>query len=135
MSKSGKRNKIPEIRVASDAQPKAPAATSRPAVGQAYRPQASAVLPAAGAQEAVAGTVTDGAPGPAVLLHPTAPLVFGTGKPLDFGIGGDTLPFPYPATVAGALRAQAGRENAFYEQKTVPVGPPLLVRLDTGRQI
>lgn len=39
------------------------------------------------------------------LLHPRAPLVFGTGKPLDFGLGGDTLNFPYPSTVAGALRA------------------------------
>lgn len=135
MSKSGKRNKIPEIRFASDGQPKAPATTSRPAVGQAYRPQASTVRPAASAQEAIAEPVTNGAPGPAVLLHPTAPLVFGTGKPLDFGIGGDTLPFPFPATVAGALRAQAGSENAFFLQDTVPVGPPLLVRLDTGHQI
>jgi hypothetical protein len=41
------------------------------------------------------------------LLHPTAPLVFGTGRPLDFGLGGETLSFPFPATVAGALRAAA----------------------------
>ncbi|WP_127803973.1 type III-B CRISPR module-associated Cmr3 family protein [Hydrogenophaga sp. NH-16] len=39
------------------------------------------------------------------LLHPRSPLVFGTGKPLDFGLGGDSLAFPFPATVAGALRA------------------------------
>lgn len=39
------------------------------------------------------------------LLHPRAPLVFGTGKPLDFGLGGDSLNFPFPSTVAGALRA------------------------------
>lgn len=39
------------------------------------------------------------------LLHPRAPLVFGTGKPLDFGLGGDSLNFPFPATVMGALRA------------------------------
>ena len=39
------------------------------------------------------------------LLFPTAPLVFGTGRPLDFGLGGETLDFPFPSTVAGALRA------------------------------
>lgn len=39
------------------------------------------------------------------LLHPRAPLVLGTGKPLDFGLGGDSLTFPFPNTVAGALRA------------------------------
>jgi CRISPR-associated protein (Cas_Cmr3) len=39
------------------------------------------------------------------LLHPRAPLVFGTGKPLDFGLGGDSLNFPFPSTVAGALNA------------------------------
>ena len=39
------------------------------------------------------------------LLHPRAPLVFGTGKPLDFGLGGDSLSFPYPSTVAGAVHA------------------------------
>lgn len=45
------------------------------------------------------------------LLHPRAPLVFGTGKPLDFGLGGDSLAFPFPATVAGALRAAHSAEN------------------------
>ena len=39
------------------------------------------------------------------LLIPSSPLVFGTGKPLDFGLGGDTLDFPFPPTLAGALRA------------------------------
>lgn len=39
------------------------------------------------------------------LLHPRAPLVFGMGKPLDFGLGGDSLNFPCPTTVAAALRA------------------------------
>lgn len=39
------------------------------------------------------------------LLQPRSPLVFGTGRPLEFGMGGETLSFPYPATVAGALRA------------------------------
>jgi CRISPR-associated protein Cmr3 len=39
------------------------------------------------------------------LLHPTSPLVFGTGRPSDFGLGGQTLDFPFPATVAGAIRA------------------------------
>lgn len=45
------------------------------------------------------------------LLHPRAPLVFGTGKPLDFGLGGDCLSFPFPATVAGALRAAHSAQN------------------------
>lgn len=45
------------------------------------------------------------------LLHPRAPLVFGTGKPLDFGLGGDSLSFPFPATVAGALRAAHSAQN------------------------
>lgn len=45
------------------------------------------------------------------LLHPRAPLVFGTGKPLDFGLGGDSLAFPFPATVAGALRAAYSAAN------------------------
>ena len=46
------------------------------------------------------------------LLHPRAPLVFGTGKPLDFGLGGDSLSFPFPSTVAGALRAAHSVQSA-----------------------
>lgn len=41
------------------------------------------------------------------LLTPASPLVFGSGKPLDFGLGGDCLDFPFPPTLAGALRAAA----------------------------
>jgi len=50
------------------------------------------------------GALASPAPGE-YLLHATAPLVLGTGRPLDFGLGGETLDFPFPATVAGALRA------------------------------
>ena len=45
------------------------------------------------------------------LLHPRSPLVFGTGKPLDFCLGGDSLAFPFPTTVAGALRAAHSAAN------------------------
>jgi CRISPR-associated protein Cmr3 len=69
------------------------------------------------------------------LLHPRAPLVFGTGKPMDFGVGGDTLRFPMPSTVAGALRAAfaaaAGKvPDAFAaECAATRFGPPLLMRV------
>lgn len=38
------------------------------------------------------------------LIHPQAPLVFRTGRPFGATGGGETLPFPLPGTVAGALR-------------------------------
>lgn len=41
------------------------------------------------------------------LFCPQTPLVFGDGKPLDFGLGGGSLPFPFPPTLAGAVRAAA----------------------------
>ncbi len=43
--------------------------------------------------------------GESYLLHPRAPLVFGTGRPTDFGIAGSSLSFPFPSTIAGAMRA------------------------------
>lgn len=72
------------------------------------------------------------------LLLPTAPLVFGTGKPLDFGLGGDTLAFPFPSTVAGALRAAAQVKkgqaaDAYADAGNVALGPVLLARL--GRDL
>lgn len=68
-------------------------------------------------------------------LQPQDPLVLGTGKPLDFGLGGDTLSFPYPSTVAGALRAahavaSGGLPNAY--GRNVHVGAPLLVQAGDG---
>lgn len=39
------------------------------------------------------------------LIDPKAPLVFGTGRPLEFGLGGETLPFPFPTSLAGSVRA------------------------------
>lgn len=55
------------------------------------------------------------------LLHPTSPLVFGTGKPLDFGLGGDSLNFPFPPTLAGALRAA---EQTVQERDADPFADP-----------
>jgi CRISPR-associated protein Cmr3 len=74
----------------------------------------------------------------AYLLHPRSPLVFGTGKPLDFGLGGDSLSFPFPSTVAGAVRAaaevKAGRAADPYRgREHVAIGPTLLVRLNDAR--
>jgi CRISPR-associated protein Cmr3 len=73
------------------------------------------------------------------LLHPTAPLVFGTGKPLDFGLGGDSLTFPFPSTVAGAVRAaaavKANRPADPYDGRDrIVLGPTLLARLDAAGQ-
>lgn len=81
-----------------------------PRPGQAAPlPPGRAVPPAPARAAAATPTPTLQPAGPSVpgeyLLHPTAPLVFGTGRPLDFGLGGETLSFPFPATVAGALRA------------------------------
>lgn len=41
---------------------------------------------------------------PTYLIRPQAPLVFRTGRPFGATGGGETLPFPLPGTVAGALR-------------------------------
>lgn len=74
-------------------------------------------------------------------IETDTPLTFGAGKPLDFGIGGDTLDFPRPSTVAGALRAatavRAGRSADPFDAEAVnaAVGPPLLLRIarDPGK--
>lgn len=68
------------------------------------------------------------------LIHPAAPLVFGTGRPLDFGLGGDTLPFPFPSTLAGAVRAAVAAQSGaapdpFHGREEVRLGPTALVRL------
>lgn len=69
------------------------------------------------------------------LLHPRAPLVFGTGRPMDFGVGGATLRFPLPGTVSGALRAAiaaaAGLAPDPFNKlaSAARVGPPLLASL------
>jgi hypothetical protein len=101
--------------------------------GGGAAPGASAAKPAPAPPRAPLGPPQPGE----YLLHPTAPLVFGTGRPLDFGLGGETLAFPYPATVAGALRAavQAARGRApdpFAEPDSLQLNWLTLARLQPG---
>jgi len=72
------------------------------------------------------------------LLNPASPLVFGTGKPLDSGLGGDCLDFPYPPTLAGALRAahasKTGNADPFSETvKAPPLAWATLARVGQSR--
>lgn len=81
---------------------------------------------------------------PCYLLEPQSPLVFRSGKPFATGAEGDTLPFPLPSTLAGALRtayAEATAQGAPVDYRArqsellaVTVQGPLLVRrrLDQG---
>jgi hypothetical protein len=68
------------------------------------------------------------------LLHPRAPLVFGAGRPADFGLAGSTLSFPFPSTVAGAMRAAhevaAGRTANPYAANQVELEWLSLARFD-----
>lgn len=70
------------------------------------------------------------------VLFPAAPLAFGAGKPLDFGLGGDSLDFPFPPTLAGALRAAyettQGRDADPFQPRSAAMGPALLARADVG---
>ncbi len=75
---------------------------------------------------------------PCYLLEPQSPLVFRSGKPFATGGEGDTLPFPLPSTLAGALRtayAEATAQGAPVDYRTrqsellaVTVQGPLLAR-------
>lgn len=67
------------------------------------------------------------------LLRPKAPLLFRSGRP--FGLRAETLPFPPPSTVAGALRGilfetrpEAFGSGKLAELDAVAVAGPLLVR-------
>jgi CRISPR-associated protein Cmr3 len=66
-------------------------------------------------------------------LQPTAPLVFGVGRPSGFGLGGDSRQFPLPSVVAGALRAARAAQLGHGPNpeadavKDLEVGPPLLL--------
>ena len=69
------------------------------------------------------------------LLRPGAPLVFGTGRPLDFGLGGESLAYPFPSTVAGAIRAAAAvaegkPPDPYFECGSIALGHSALVQLD-----
>lgn len=56
----------------------------------------------------------------------------GVGKPSDFGLGGSTLSFPFPATTAGAVRAAAsGERDPFFEMNKA-IGGPVLVSLSSN---
>jgi len=80
---------------------------------------------------------------PCYLLEPQSPLVFRTGKPFATGAEGDTLPFPLPSTLAGALRtayAEATAQGAWVDYRArqtelldVTVHGPVLVRRSLAR--
>ncbi len=104
----------------------------RPIAQQAANPQQAAVVPQQAAVAPQQAPAQVAPLGPHYLLLPRSPLVFGIGKPDTFGPGGDTLSFPYPSTVAGALRAAASDGDPFHAVDTVKVGPPVLVKIDSG---
>ncbi|HNH49213.1 MAG TPA: type III-B CRISPR module-associated Cmr3 family protein [Myxococcota bacterium] len=50
-------------------------------------------------------------------LDPLDPLIFGNGKPATNGAAIESLPLPWPTTVAGAFRTRAGSPKGFWDEK------------------
>ena len=78
------------------------------------------------------------------LIEPRDPLIFRDGRPFnaDPGARAQTLPFPFPSTISGALRAQAGRnaqgrfdKSRISELLKLEVEGPLLVELDDADEM
>lgn len=78
------------------------------------------------------------------LIQPRDPLVFRDGKPFNAtpGAQAKSLPFPYPATVAGGVRTRVGMaENGRFDSQQIErllqlnVRGPLLVALDDAGEI
>ena len=73
------------------------------------------------------------------IIDPRDPVIFGDGKPFSAipGTSARSLPFPYPSTVAGAVRSHSGRDrNGRFDAtqiatlKQTGIRGPLLVALD-----
>lgn len=72
------------------------------------------------------------------LLRPHSPLVFRSGRPFDSTGGGDSLAFPLPSTLAGALRAAHADQvrwdfaapQTHRDLRALPVAGPLLAQVD-----
>lgn len=78
------------------------------------------------------------------LIQPRDPLIFRDGKPFNAtpGACAQSLPFPYPSTLAGGLRTHAGRDekDRFDPQdiarlRQIRIHGPLLVALDDQDEI
>ncbi len=78
------------------------------------------------------------------LIQPRDPLIFRDGKPFNAtpGARAQSLPFPYPSTLAGGLRTRAGRdENDRFDSAQIShllqmyLRGPLLVALDDQDEI
>jgi len=79
------------------------------------------------------------------LISPRDPLIFRDGKPFTAtpGSRSETLPIPFPSTLAGAVRTMAGRDpntGQFQKSKITsllkePVHGPLLVELGDDNQV
>ena len=52
-------------------------------------------------------------------LDPLDPLIFGNGKPATNGAAIESLPLPWPTTVAGAFRTRVGSRQGFWDQTPV----------------
>jgi CRISPR-associated protein Cmr3 len=79
------------------------------------------------------------------LIQPRDPLIFRDGKPFNAtpGARAQSLPFPYPSTLAGGLRTRAGRDaNDWFDPeqdidrlRQMRICGPLLVALDDKDEI
>jgi CRISPR-associated protein Cmr3 len=79
------------------------------------------------------------------LIHPRDPLVFRDGKPFNAtpGARAESLPFPYPSTLAGGVRTRAGQdETGWFDPRQVidrllqlSIRGPVLVSLDEDGKI
>lgn len=78
------------------------------------------------------------------LIQPRDPLIFRDGKPFGAtpGARAQSLPFPYPSTVAGGVRTRAGRDASGRFRKeqidyllTRSIRGPLLVGVDESREL
>lgn len=84
------------------------------------------------------------------IIQPRDPLIFRDGKPFTGDPGGRarSLPFPYPSTLAGAVRRQAGVREGFDFNKPKEIKPeqikwmkdiamrgPILAEIDTDGQL
>jgi len=71
-------------------------------------------------------------------IDPKAPLIFGDGRPFAGTERGDTLPFPLPSTLAGALRTAYGEQrnhdfaHTYKALLNLTVAGPLLVARSLG---
>lgn len=78
------------------------------------------------------------------LIQPRDPLIFRDGKPFNAtpGARAKSLPFPYPSTLAGAVRTRSGQDTSGkFDEKQIEtllrrsIHGPLLVSLDEGGKL